>query len=327
MNLNMHIILDELKTLQPLSHINDSIALNLKQVKLMNRDFSGLSNDYLYVTDAELLTVNLREAANQNIICCGDLESTKIWDADFNLIVIRQKIDIGGLLNKIQDIFLKYQMWDQEMLHATVKNEPLQKIFNIGTALLDNPVAAFDASMGFIMKGGELPDNYKGTIWEDVLNYGYPRIEVLTPKKQKEMFKFSKQYEPYLFKQRDSDKHNQLIANLFVNNRIIGFLGSIDIVKPFTMGQVSIFSHLKTVMETVIANSREISSLSMLDDVYFIDRLLKGLNTDEKIISFHLNKIRWKIEDNYYIIHFSSSVVDFSDETEQKTYIFRIKKF
>jgi len=49
-------------------------------------------------------------------------------------------------------------------------------------------------------------------------------------------------------------------------------------------------------------------------------------DTDEKIISFHLNKIRWKIEDNYYIIHFSSSVVDFSDETEQKTYIFRIKK-
>lgn len=324
MNLNMHIILDELMDLQPVSAIDDSIELQLKQIRIIQKLPAELSEEYLYLTDAGTYCSHSALFTKQNVVCIGGREMDR-QECSCNVIFLDQALDLSEVYNRIQSIFEKYQAWDQQMRDVMINNRSLQELLDIGAGVLRNPIAALDSSLGFIMKAGKFTENYKGTIWDDVINFGYTRIENLSSQEQKDMFDvLYKKYEPFFYLGAEFKDKRAIIANLFINHKRIGSLGTVEIDQPFTLGQLSLIYHLKMVMETAIVNNKELNET--LEYFYFIDRLIKGFSVEEKIVEFHLKKMQWLMKDEYVILNFTSPVIDFHDENHVKSYTLRISK-
>ena len=120
------------------------------------------------------------------------------------------------------------------------------------------------------------------------------------------------------------DRYTHIIAGLSINGKHFGNFGLIDINKPFTLGQLSLVYHLKNVMELAISKTRELTDITE-ESFYFIERLINGFEVEKKVIEYHLKKIKWGLEDGFYILNFSSPEESL-DETLFKTYIYRIKK-
>jgi len=327
MNLNMHILLDELKPFNPRAKLDDSIGLHLKQSRIMKGDPRLLSRDYIYITEAGKLQDGMSELpADANIVCVGPLDDKRFDELPCNLINIDDaSLDVPEVFNILQDIFEKYAAWNRQMIEAVLENEPLQKIFDIGATALENPIALFDASLALIMTAGKLPENYQGTIWEDVIKFGYSPVENLPFQERKRMSEWVlTKKEPFFYKSDPSDRYTQMIAGLSINGRHFGTFGLIDINRPFTLGQLSLVYHLKNVMELAISKNRELTDITE-EPLYFIERLINGFEVERKVVEYHLKKRKWNIEDGFYILNFPSRGESL-DEKLFKAYIYRIKK-
>jgi hypothetical protein len=323
----MHIILDELKPFNPRAKLDESIELYLKQARIMKGVSQLLSRDYVYVTEAGNLKDGTSEfpARDANIVCVGPLDGKRFDELPCNLINIDAALDLPEVFNILQDIFEKYAAWNRQMIEAVIKDEPLQKIFEIGASALENPIALFDASLALIMTAGKLPENYQGTIWEEVIRYGYSPVENLPFQERKRISELIRtKNEPFFYKSDPSDRYTQMIAGLSIDGKHFGTFGLIDIDKPFTLGQLSLVYHLKNVMELAISKNREITDITE-ESCYFIERLINGFEVEKKVVEYHLKKRKWSIEDSFYILNFSSPEESL-DEKLFKTYMYRIKK-
>ncbi|CEP69467.1 Uncharacterized [Moorella glycerini] len=326
MNLNMHILLDELRPFHPRAKLDETIDLHLKQARIMKGDLRLLSRDYVYITEAGKLQDGMSELpADANIVCVGHLDDKRFDELSCNLINIDAGLDLPEVFNILQEIFEKYAAWNRQMIDAIIQNEPLQKIFDIGAAVLENPIALFDASLALIMTAGELPENYQGTIWEEVIRYGYSPVEELPFQERKrisEMIRTIK--EPFFYKSAPTDRYTRMIAGLNINGKHFGNFGLIDINRPFTMGQLSLVYHLKNVMELALSKNRELTDITE-EPLYFIERLINGFGVEKKVVEYHLKKRKWGLEDGFYILNFSPHEESL-DEKLFRTYIYRIKK-
>ncbi|MBE3581725.1 MAG: hypothetical protein IMW96_08880 [Thermoanaerobacteraceae bacterium] len=327
MNLNMHIILDELKPFNPRAKLDESIELHLKQARIVQELPRLPSKDYLYVLEAETLAsgVDTLAAADLCVVCVGPLDDRLSQQLPCNLINIDTSLDVLEVFHMLQDIFEKYSTWNRRMIDAIIQNEPLQTIFDIGATALENPIALFDASRALIMTAGKLPENYQGTIWEEVIRYGYSPVENLSFPERKKMSEWVRtRKKPFFYKSNSSDRYTQMIAGLSINGKHFGTFGLVDINKPFTLGQLSLVYHLKNVMELAISQNRELTDIKE-EPFYFIERLLNGFEVEKKVVEYHLRKRKWGLEDGFYLLNFSSPEQSL-DEVLFKTYIYRIKK-
>ena len=168
--------------------------------------------------------------ADANIVCVGPLDDKRFDELPCNLINIDDaSLDVPEVFNILQDIFEKYAAWNRQMIEAVLENEPLQKIFDIGATALENPIALFDASLALIMTAGKLPENYQGTIWEDVIKFGYSPVENLPFQERKRMSEWVlTKKEPFFYK---SDPSTDISddGRSRINGRHFGTFGLIDI--------------------------------------------------------------------------------------------------
>ncbi|GFN23727.1 hypothetical protein [Thermanaeromonas sp. C210] len=167
MNLNMHIILDELKPFNPRAKLDESIELHLKQARIVKELPRLPSKDYLYVLEAETLAsgVDTLAAADLCVVCVGPLDDRLSQQLPCNLINIDTSLDVLEVFHMLQDIFEKYSTWNRRMIDAIIQNEPLQTIFDIGATALENhrpvrclPCAYYDRRKA----SGELPGYHLG---------------------------------------------------------------------------------------------------------------------------------------------------------------------
>lgn len=76
MNLNMHIIIDELKILKPLSYINDSISLTLNKVRILKDEQISIEENCLYLSESSIVYKRLDELKGSNLIC---IDCVELW--------------------------------------------------------------------------------------------------------------------------------------------------------------------------------------------------------------------------------------------------------
>ncbi|GAB4459285.1 MAG: helix-turn-helix domain-containing protein [Anaerolineales bacterium] len=326
MKLNMHILLDELHNYGPWAKLDHSIQLCLKQARIMNPSDSTFSKEYVYVVDGKILRQLSKDCyEGLNLICIPPFHREELEEQPCNLICIDKKLSLAEIFNQVQEIFERYTLWHQRMIEAILHEEPLQNIFDIGASMLTNPIAMFDASLALIMTAGEIPENYQGTIWEEVLSYGYSPVENLPYTERKKMSEWLRiRKEPFFYKSNPSDPYIQMIAGINIHGKHFGSLGLIDIKNAFTMGQMSLVNHLKDVLELAISKNREFEEFSD-EPLYFIERLINGLEVEERVVEYHLKRRNWGLEGCIYLLNFSFPG-HILDEKLFRTYVYRIKK-
>ena len=324
--LNINIILDELAKYNPVSTLNKPDEIVLTAVRAFPSPDEEFQNDIIYISSYNSIA-EIKTDKSPIFICCEASDEEILNNKNHNIIFIKDFESSKNLFNLLLTIFEKYHSWNQRLLNVIIYNGTKKELLDLGAEMLLNPIALFNNSLELITYAGQLPDDYHGTIWEQILEHGYTPLENYPSDYKKKLFnELSKKKSPYIYKNDYYDKHTQLNANLFIENKHVGFFGSIDINAPFTSGQQYIVDHLKIITEAFILNQNDFMFLSGSYDS-MLKRMIEGYYVEEKAVAYHLRKLGWNLNSSFYLLVFENVVQDFSDQMLYKTYKYRIDQF
>lgn len=326
MKINLHILWDDLQKYGGEIICSDDIRSHLSGVRLLETARSALSQHYVYVVEPQLLERFPAAGGPYHFVCTGAVDQSLLDHAGWAAIVLPGAADRCQVFQEIQEIFEKYNQWEQDVLLAVANDRPLQVVFDLGVRFLRNPVALFDIRQAFITMSGKLPENYKNTIWEEVLTRQSVQIEKLSDHEQRKMARaLADRDEPFFYQNTENyTDHQQMVTSLKRSGVPFATLGSIDIAQPFTLGQLAIFSHLKNFLELAIKNDLQLASIAE-GSSYYVDRLLQGFSVERSAVEYHLSRNHWRLEDEYCLLFCTRTDGTRIDEVLNKMYAFRIR--
>jgi len=328
MNLNLHILYDELNSFSPQILTSKGVDLNLRQIRLLELPQDVLLQDCIYIFEAEEIEINLSMLKGIDFICIGTLAVDQKDYSGLSFISISAEYSKNTVFNAVQDIFNKYNLWEYHLMRNIAANESLQTIFDFAVSYLKNPAVIFDISSALIAKNSLMPDDLKGTVWETVIAKNFAPAELLPPEEQYLFMPENKTLlkKPIFIKgDYPNNQFSNMVIGIFLKNKLFATLCTMSICSAVTQGQVALFSYIRDVLEFVISSRTEFNS-PITDVVYYIDMLIKGIAVDEKIIKYHLSVFGWHILDEFCIYNISASKEKNLTEEKIKFCLYRIKK-
>jgi hypothetical protein len=324
MKLSLNIILDELSDYHPITRKSSENHNSFKQFHYYNSKTTTINPDCLYVIDmADFDSAKIRP---KNIIVLGeDLNEHCLRTAD-TVIQIPVHISVNDVLQTGLDIFSSYEAWDRSMLLSIINHSPLNKFLEIAAQKLTNPISVFDNSLTMMAKGGNFTNSPKGTIWEylESTNFAVTDFFPLQEYRDISLRILNKPGKPYVYHPSIDKDHAYIASFIGINDKPYGSVGMVDINAPFTEGQLSIISHITTILKLYFQNN-DIYLRMAENRLNYIESLLEGKNISEEIVSYYLKKIDWKLDDGFYFISFDCPV-QFSSSLESLSHVKLIGK-
>jgi hypothetical protein len=326
MKLNIHILFDELVEFSPQISTSKDIDLTLSQIRLpIFSDSDNLQQNYIYLLEASELEENIPLLHGLDLITIGyiDVQNDKL--SDLSLIMLPNDCEKAVIFDRVQDIFEKYEQWDDDLMLNIVSNEPFQTVADEAAITLINPFVILDVALAIIVKGGKIPENNKGTIWELVLDKGYSPNEAFAFSPS-DLYSFLEHDDrPYFGYPAPFEYNAHLVANINLDGKLFAMICTTDINAPLTQGQVSLFQHVRNIME--LAFSSNINHKVSIESVhYYLDNLIKGLPVDERVLNYHLSKRGWKQNDRFCLYAITNLDGEELKDNQAKFCIYRIKK-
>ncbi|WP_162624408.1 CdaR family transcriptional regulator [Acetobacterium sp. KB-1] len=319
----MQIIADQIVDLKPTLHLSENKKLNLISARLLNSNSDLFETGYVYVGLTEQFQTYDHFEAATGIILIGtaDAASLAVFK-DVDYLLINNESPISDVLNRILGVFDAYNLWDERLKKSIIDKHDLQSILDIGYEKLTNPIALFDNTQICLAKSGNLPSNYDETVWLEVVQFGQISVDYFSTYDRTYVDTLMKAKDAYITEQKSSlykeERYKHMIANIFVNEKRVGNMGVVDLIAPFTFGQLSIVNHLSKVFADAISNNHNyMISTQGIDYVTF--RLISGKQIDRETVQYQLSKRNWKLEDQYYLINFDYFYSGDFSKNEKKT--------
>jgi hypothetical protein len=182
MKLNLHIILDSLDHYQPIPCLGEGIDLSLEKIRILDKT---IESNCLYLTDLNTLLTHPDVKAIQNVIVLGSPDDRLESLETMNIIFIPLPCQMLELYAFVLDLQDQYYRWHLQLMDSIIHQKGLQDLLDTGSTMLKNPIALFDPSFALMLMSGQLPENYDGTIWEDVINTGYAPFDKVSVSEQR----------------------------------------------------------------------------------------------------------------------------------------------
>ncbi|TYC84757.1 PucR family transcriptional regulator [Acetobacterium wieringae] len=323
MELALSILIDELAVFEPVLRKALSTKTKFRQVHFLSTDLSERDDRILYLGDvADLYRPGTRLPANLIVI---GAESPAVRLEGFDTLVqIAAGVDRETVMQKLFDIFASYQAWDQCLLTAIIDHLSINDFLGIAAEKLENPLALFDNAMTVMASAGNFAQSPVGTIWEKISLPGYPLLDFFTLQEQTELsLKMMKQMdEPYLYHPSFDPQHTYASTHTWVDGKLSGNIGLVDINKPFSEGQLQVLWHI----------TRRLTQYFKTNDVYLrlaesstglINHLLEDSQIQDQNVAYHLGRFGWKRDDAFYLLSFIVPL-ELLSIIEANTYLKRI---
>lgn len=325
MKLNLHILVDALESFKPQLIANDSIDMNLINVRMLPADAGSCSKQYVYISEARSLEKyeNIEELS---LVILGKMDETFASSKNINVIILQEYLDIWIVYEQIQSVFDYYNQWDERLMDSILSGSSIQQQLDICALALSNPIALFDMSFIMIAMAGTFPKSYNDPIWDTVLSKGYSTIENIPYQYRNITLSCVKTRKPVLVPSLIKPAHQRIIcATLLQNNIPFANFALTDISAEFTLGQLSLAYRIQQVLETSFhlpANSSNFSN----NTSYLIMQLLHGDVVDAKLLSHFFHKEKWFENDSYYLLTIHSKYENVLHDTNYLVYISRIRE-
>lgn len=319
MKISMDIIYTELKDLIVYSSIICSSPVNIETVRFLDGENESCNN-YVYVSDH----LPKSEIEPFHFVYCGNVDDVShIKDSD--VLVIAPGTSIFTVMNRLTDVFKKYNNWERDIYHLLCENKSPQDllnishpIFNAGLTLLDwnhNVIAFTDDEMEGCPLWDAIKSGY-GYKYKFIIENSEPKISFLNKKK--------------CISQNWNNIDNRYLLNipLMINNLPqygIGIHKTIDPQKPFEKSYEQLAVYLSYYMTLCLEKqSRKIASYNTLYDA-FINNLFKGdiadpdeINRLNAYIPIEKNEPLCSIVIQFKGINYRSSLLEYrASELEQ----------
>ena len=307
MRLTMQVFLDELKEYVLEECVREESSDLLISPRIFFRQMlEAIAPEHVYVGMEEEF-YGFRK--NRNFSAVIYIGNRSIEEMDFyeGIDVIRVSGDITQIFIRVQQIFEKYNRWDERLLDAVMEHMKLQKLVEIGAEMFPNPLAVFDSSLYCLAIGGKLPDeNTRNPIWSSVIHKNHP----LTVSSRMGAYKKAgKQYgtreETVLIKKVEVEgiqPYDMLMSYMYYNGTRLANIGMTEIWEPITQGQAFLCGHLAKRIKNWLLDSPDVTSEEPVKQV--IRNLLQGYPVPKGLIERSVNWMNKKRNHKVYLIYF-----------------------
>ena len=269
-------------------------------------EFTETDPEYLYVINIDKFGKNVCDNCPKHVIISGTIPDGLAEKTD-TLIQIHKNIPVETIIQTGNELVAYYDVWYNSLLMAVINHKPMGDFLNIAAKIMVNPILVMNNNFGIVGTGGSILGSIEGTIWEKVNAPGFVLEDFYTPEEiRKISLHVAQKNDQFIEINPANDPvHFTLGINIWIDDKLYGAIGTVDMNKPFTEGQKETFVIIAKVLKLYFQNHSIYMRIAE-DKTNWLDSLLNGIDISPEIISNYLYKYQWKVDDNFCIVTFTT---------------------
>jgi len=313
MSLELGIIIDGFSRYKPVSHkINDTKA-QIRGFHYYSPDFTDPDPNYVYVADVEKAERGFGKNCPKHIIITGRIPIGKqglsgLLSKTDTLIQIQKNIPVETVIQTGNALFASYDAWYNSLLMAVINHKPIDVFLNLAAQRLANPIVIFNNNLSAICSAGSITGPVKGTNWEIVDIPGFVLDNFYTPHELRKISSHiaQKSEQILVVNPKNDPVHSSLGILIWIDGKLYGGIGTVDMNEPFTDGQKGTFAIIAKVLKLYFQNHSIYMQIAE-DKANWLNSLLDGVDISADIITNYLYRHQWKLDDYFSIVTVSAS--------------------
>jgi hypothetical protein len=191
---------------------------------------------------------------------------------------------------------------------AVINHNPIDSFLKTAAQALTNPIVVFNNNLSAICSAGSVTTPVKGTNWEIVNLPGFILDDFYTPHELRKISShIAKKNEQILFVNPKNDPaHSSMGILIWIEGKLYGGIGTVDMNAPFTEGQKEIFTVIAQILKLYFQNHSIYMRIAE-NKANWLDSLLDGVDVSADIISNYLDRFQWKLDDYFCIVTLAAS--------------------
>jgi len=307
MNIGLGIIIDGFSGYKFVVHRINDIKAQIRGFQHYSAEFTKTDPDYLYVVNTDKNTIDFGENCPKHIIVCGNIPKG-LPEKTNTLIQLQKSIQVEAVVQTGNTFLASYEAWYNSLLMAVINHKPMDAFLDIAAQRLVNPIIVMNNNLSIIGTAGTITGFTKGTIWEKVNVPGFMLDNFYT---QEEIRKISlhiaqKSEQIISLHPTNDPAHFTLGIHIWIEDKLYGAIGTIDMNKPFTDGQKETLIIVAEVLKLYFQNHSIYMRIAE-DKANWVDGLLDGVDISAEIISNYLFRFHWKLDDHFCVATFTVS--------------------
>lgn len=301
MKLNSSILAYALSDFNPHLCGDTDQGLTLSDVRLLTNQ-THLSSEKIYLCPWE--TLHHRSVPAGTIICLGGGDEACAFMAKWGVsgLVLACDNDVFTVLERIQDIFLHYNILEKELTGAIIREEPLSSLLNICAKFFENPVLIVDASLRLIASSDNYPYAETDNAWQEISSTGITSTSMMSELKRKGLASVLNSATKAIFPNIGSAYTRVISANCVYEGVRVASLSVSEADTPLSPLQLGLADYAVSMLAKEILKHHGSISHSRTQLRYCMEKMLQGERMDENIVYYNLSGINWKINDNFLLL-------------------------
>lgn len=303
--LNMQILYDAFSDvyLRVFLHVPKDIPC-LEAVRLYRKN-SAFVPRYVYMLRPEELGSLPVSLQNISFICIGKTDICQI-PPGCSVLIVEDSEDFSELFTRTQNIFEKYQSWNQELHAALSGSRPLDAMLEASLPIFKNPIFVHDTNFYIL----SCPHRASGMlIWDKDSRTGWniiPLTLIHDFKTDTEYLNTLTTTEPALYS-AEQRGYPILYMNIWNHGRYEGRVCVDELESPIRPGQYLAIRHLTELIVFSLQN-HDLFQINMGNDIeqFFRDYLDGNIHEQSRIMKM-LQFLNWRRNDRYLCLRLETS--------------------
>lgn len=297
MYLNASLLFEELQKVFPVTRTGPVLHDEHLHPPLLYRPGMEMRPDQIYVGRGADFDPQVIPPERSCIVCIGP-PPERYLRSRAACLVVEEPLEVGALLNQLQDIFEVFRRWELRLEAMIQDNAGIQEILNESQPLFPGNF--------FLL----LDVNYRVMATTSEHNYvmdqsGCTPSSVLTRfKKDPEYARMRYHREIFLYRGLYFD-HGILTHHIFLNDELCGTFTLTEKEAGITDGRWTLFGRLARLVDHYYQQRFYLLHSTALRPAAVFSQLLKGEIVSKKDLSQSLKSVGWNVEDEYVVCFIS----------------------
>ena len=199
-----------------------------------------LKSDTLYICSPKELAGTIQVEKGAACIC-GGMPEEKV-KMRLKRLIVTESCPVHVLFNQVQEIFLRFDQWENELLLAGYSNSPraiLRHMLDVSSDIFDNGLSVMDNAFRIIMQN-ETNVRFSGYVYPDPVpeDSAVPE-DFAIPEEMISYYKYDKEYQvisesrDVFYYESSVLPHRVLCRNIFQNDQFLFRIIITECIRPF----------------------------------------------------------------------------------------------
>ncbi|MDR2923862.1 MAG: helix-turn-helix domain-containing protein [Treponema sp.] len=315
MNLGLSVIIDGLSDYKPVVRKISDKKAQIRGFHYYLAEFTEPDPEYMYVAAAENTGKAFCKKCPKHLIIIGSIPDMQnrpdkpgLPEKTDTLIQIPESVPVEAVVQTGNELLASHEAWYNSLLMAVITHKPIDAFLNIAVQRMSNPIVVFNNNLNAISSAGSVAYPVEGTNWEIVNMPGFVLDNFYTPQELRKISSHiaQKNEQILVVNPKNDPAHSSWGILIWIDGKLYGGIGTVDMNRPFTEGQKEIFTVVAQVLKLYFQNHSIYMRIAE-NKANWLDSLLSGVDVSADIISNYLSRSQWKLDDYFCVITLTTS--------------------